>query len=173
MSETNILWPESLGCPLRRAYVGEANTRFMTTEVADGPPRFRLIDTDERRAWSVAFAWTWEQLQVFEGFVASDLSMGLNWFRMNQLTGQGMTEHFCHLVGDYGIRSLSGSATHYEVEFQVEAFRNWYEVPPVFVMDNPFDAGVVTGPLPVDIIDGREASDPRPPNRVDALVPGA
>lgn len=174
MRETDIYFPAAtLGCPLAGAYSGEANARFTVTEVIDGPPRLRLATSDERRTFNVTFLWTWEQVQIFESFVAADLHMGLHWFRMDQLTGAGMAEHFCHLLGDYSIRSATGSATHYEVAFQVEAFLNAYPVPPAFVMDDPVDAGDVADGPPPDSIDAREAEDPRPPDRIDALVPGA
>lgn len=173
MSETTIYWPEAaLGCPLRNTYAGQADARFAVSEVVDGPPRFRLLSSDERRQWNVSFVWTWEQVQVFEGFVAADLNMGLGWFRMNHLTGQGMVEHFCHLIGDYSIRAAGDSATHFEVAFQVEAFRNWHGVPPDFVFDAGYDGGLASAAPPVDVVDGREASDPPPPDRIDALVPG-
>lgn len=174
MSETSIYWPEgALGCPLRSGYAGDADAKFTVTEVADGPPRYRLLGSDARRMWNVSFVWTWTQMQVFEAFVASDLNMGLGWFRMNHLTGLGMVEHFCHLIGDYSIRAAGDSATHFEVAFQVEAFRNWHGVPPAFVFGPTIDGRSPADPRPTDIVDGREASDPRPPDRFDALVPGA
>lgn len=173
MSGTLGDWPEPLGCPLRASYAGQGDPQYATTEVADGPARHRLITTDERRRWSVEFVWTWEQVQIFEGWVAADLNMGLAWFRMNHLTGGGMTEHFCHFVGDYTIRAAEDSPDYFACAFEVEAFTRWpVEIPPLEFLD-PYDAGLVTDPLPADIVNAREANDPRPPDRIDALVPGA
>lgn len=173
MSGTNIVFPESLGCPLRASYAGEAEPRFSMIDVVDGPPRFRLLGSDERRLWTVSFAWSWDQVQIFEGFVAADLNMGLEWFMMNHLTGQGMTAHYCHLVGDYVIQAIPNSVTHFDVTFQVEAFLRPQDVPPPFVFDNDYDGGVAGGVVPVDIIDSQEADQPPPPDRIDSLVPGA
>lgn len=174
MRETSIFWPEdTLGCPLRASYAGQADDQFSVAEVVDGPPRFRLATSDERRTWTVGFLWSWQQVQIFEGFVASDLNMGLLWFRMDQLTGDGMSEHFCHLIGDYVVRRANGSATHFDVTFAVEAFLNAHPVPPPFEWGDDIDAGEIDGDIPTDVIDARTAEDPRPPDRIDALVPGA
>ena len=173
MSGTLGDWPAGLGCPLRSSYAGQADPQITTVEVADGPPRHRLITTDERRRWSVEFIWTWEQVQIFEGWVASDLNMGLLWFRMDQLTGAGMTEHFCHFVGDYRIQAAGDSPSYFACTFDVEAYTRWPEDLPILEFLPTYDAGVVSGALPTDIVDARNAADPRPPDRIDALVPGA
>lgn len=171
--ETSIYWPDSLGCPLRQSYVGQADPLFATTEVADGPPRFRLLASDERRMWSLTFTWTADQVATFEGWVALDLDMGLSWFRMDQLTGSGMVEHFCHLVGDYSIRATQGTATHFDVTFDVEAYLNAHALPPPFEFDGSLDAREVSDTPPADVVDARAADEARPGDRTDALVPGA
>lgn len=169
--ETSIYWPEALGCPLRSGYSGQAEDPFQVVEVVDGPPRMRLLTNEPRRLWTVGYLWTWQQLQVFEAFVASDLNMGLSWFRMDQLTGSGMTPHFCHLIGDYTIRA-SEADKRFEVSFDVEAYLNDNPIPPPFEFDATYDGGVVGTDDPADIIDARAADDPPPGDRIDSLVPG-
>jgi hypothetical protein len=173
MSGSLGTWPAALGCPLRAAYAGQADAAFSTVEVADGPPRHRLITDMDRRRWTVEFAWTDTQVQVFESWVAADLGMGLSWFRMPQLTGAGMTEHFCHLVGDYTIERLSDSVTHWRCAFEVEAIATWPgTIPPIeFLAD--YDARRAPDALPTDIVDAMSAASTPPADRIDALVPGA
>lgn len=173
MSGTLPIWPTSLGCPLRASYAGQADAEFSTTEVADGPPRHRLLTSDARRRWSLEFLFDAAQMATFEAWVASDLNLGLSWFVMPQLTGFGMTDHYCHFVGDYQIAGESDSATHLRVAFEVEAYTRWPDAPAPLEFLATFDARRVTEPLPTDIVDARSVAETQPGDVIDSLVPGA
>ena len=167
----SLEWPAELGCPLRQGYRVAPNLRFDTLEMEDGPPRYRLINTEETRVISMTFLFTAQQLDVFERFYHVDLDAGSQWFIMKQLTGLGMVDMVCHFIGDRVVRAARDLFGRFEVTFDLDAFATDYEIPPPFVMSDPVDGGTALEPPYQSVYDARTASDATPTDRINALSP--
>jgi hypothetical protein len=172
---TNTLWPEDeLGCPLRVDYNIAPDEQFARTEVADGPPRYRRMKLNERRLIRMSFAWTVDQLDLFERFVDSTLEAGMRWFMMDQMTGRGMQPMYCHLMPDpWEITPNRDRLDRWQVAITVEAFHSPQSLPPPGITGVPYDGGAMPSPAdPANTLDAGAVSGPRPTDINDSLTPG-
>lgn len=167
----SIIWPSSLGAPLRASYRGEAKIRFSAVEVEDGPQRFRLQDSDDSRIVGVSFLWTQAQLKIFEEFVHITLDQGKEWFVMEHLTGLGMVQMICHLQGDRTVTPHRDLFDRDEVAFTVEAYLSGFEVPTPFELTDIVDGGTAGEPPYESILDARFTLDTEPTDVINALSP--
>lgn len=173
--ETSIPWPEDkLGCPLRATYGGRVEPRFARSEVADGPARFRRIRTEERRTLTLTFAWSLQQLQLWESFHDSTLAGGVRWFQMNHLTGGGLVPMYCHMLEGWTFAPLEDAHGYVQVEFEVEAYHGPTSRPPAGIASPPLSGGQALQPAPAaDRINGRLITEGRPGDVINARGPGA
>lgn len=170
---TAIDWPEDvLGCPLRAEYRSQADLRFATAEIQDGPNRTRLVSSAEKLNLELGFFFTPAQVAVYEEFIHDTLIAGSEWFNMRLQTGLGMISHICHLTAERSLVPDTDRLDRFRVSFNIEAYLTAYVVPPPFVPDDPVDAGTPDAPS-TDIFDGREVTDPRPTDIINSLTPGA
>lgn len=171
--ETTIAWPEdALGCPLRADYSGKIDQRFVRTEVADGPARYRRHRQDERRVYSLTFLWTQKQVSAWETFHESMLAVGVRWFMMKQATANGMVPMFCHMLAGWDLTPHDTLLDRFLIRFDVEAFHSPASAPPPGFTAPPVAGGTPSAPAS-DVWDGRNTSEPRPDDIVDALSPGS
>lgn len=168
--ETTIAWPEdTLGCPIRQSYSGVRGLTFARMDVMDGPARFRLNTDDNPFRFTVTFNFDPIQFYIFEQFYSDTLEGGSLWFTMRQMTGSGMQDMVVHIKGDLTYVPL-GKA-NFAVSMELEGFYTSYSRPPDATFGDPVDAQTADAPS-TDIYDAMTASDARPTDVINALVPG-
>ena len=166
-----IDWPAELGCAQRAGYGGAPVPMFTTLDVEDGPPRYRLVSSEQKRDYAMTFFFTEAQLAAYEEFVFTTLEGGTLWFNMDVLTGLGMVSHLVHLTGNRTVRPHPELLGKYIVELSFEAYSTGTPIPPPFAPDpDPVDAQVPATPS-TDIYDGRAVTDTRPTDFINALTP--
>jgi hypothetical protein len=167
---SSIDWPDALGCAQRASYRGSPQLSFATIEVQDGPPRFRLSSSEEKRIYTMTFTFTTQQLALFEFFYHDTLDSGGEWFNMPVLTGLGMIPYLCHFSGERTVTPHPDLIDRFNVSFDVEAYSTGYTPPPPFAPDDPMEAGTPSAPS-FDVYDARSVMDTRPTDIVNSLTP--
>lgn len=166
-----IDWPEELGCAQRAGYGATPVPMFTTLEVEDGPARYRLVSSEEKRDYVMGFLFTEAQLTIYEDFVFTTLEGGTLWFNMPVLTGLGLVPHIVHIVGNRTVTPHAELLGMYVVELSLEAYSTGTPVPPPFEPNpDPVDAKTPDDPS-TDIYDADDITDPRPTDFINALTP--
>lgn len=168
-----IDWPHDvLGCAARVGYRVQPAALFSIVGVQDGPARYRLVQNEEQRNYSMTFNWTAAQLLAFTTFYHDDLDAGSAWFNMDVLTGAGLVAHVCHFTGSHSITESNDRPGLYVVTTTVEAYSSGNVPPAAFVPGDPVDAQGPAAPSS-DIYDAGTAAAPSTPDIVNALTPVA
>lgn len=149
---TGIEWPTAFGVPAREGYGVTVLPSFVSTEVEDGPARWRRSRTSPQYSVDVVFHFSPSAMLDFEAFVENDLNLGSEPFDMPLWFGAGAVTKVVHLAGEYR-HAVVGLDT-YQVAFTVDAWDLYTPPPP----PDMIIAGTPAAPSADTIIAGTPAA---------------
>ena len=113
---TDIIWPESLGKPLRSGYSYTLGSAENSSAVV-GPSRSRNQRSKHNTLFSCSYLWTDQQLARFKRFCVADTHYMQSWFKQSLKLGADRVEQTVRL---FEVQQANREGIYWKVSLKLE-----------------------------------------------------